>query len=42
MIKVAQDRNDAHLLKAQQMSEQASGILLEVGERLWPGEIKPN
>ena len=42
MIKVAQDGNDAHLLKAQEMSEQASGILLEVGEQLWPGEIKPN
>lgn len=42
MIKVAQNGNDAHLLKAQEMSEQASGILLEVGEQLWPGEIKPN
>jgi hypothetical protein len=42
MIKVAQDGDDAHLLKAQEMSEQASGILLEVGEQLWPGEIKPN
>jgi hypothetical protein len=42
MIKVAQDGKDAHLLKAQEMSERASGILLEVGEQLWPGEIKPN
>ena len=42
MIKVAQDGSDAHLLKAQEMSEQASGVLLEVGEQLWPGEIKPN
>jgi hypothetical protein len=42
MVKVAQDGNDAHLLRAQEMSEQASGILLEVGEQLWPGEIKPN
>jgi hypothetical protein len=42
MIKVAQDGNDAHLLKAQEMSEQASSILLEVSEQLWPGEIKPN
>ena len=42
MIKVAQDGNDAHLLQAQEMSERASGILLEVGEQLWPGEIKPN
>jgi hypothetical protein len=24
------------------MSEDASGILLEVGEQLWPGEHKPN
>lgn len=42
MIKVTQDGNDAHLLKAQELSEQASGVLLEVGEHLWPGEIKPN
>ena len=42
MVKVAQDRNDTHLLTAQQMSEQAAGMLLEVGDRLWPGEIKPN
>jgi hypothetical protein len=42
MVKVAGDGLDAHLLKAQEMSEQASGVLLEVGEQLWPGEIKPN
>jgi hypothetical protein len=42
MILVSQDGKDAHLLKAQEMSERASGILLEVGEQLWPGEIKPN
>lgn len=42
MVKVAEDSSDAHLLTAQQMSEQAAGILLEVGDRLWPGEIKPN
>ncbi len=42
MVKVAQDGKDVHLLKAHEMSEQASGILLEVGEQLWPGEIKPN
>ncbi len=42
MVKVAHDGKDTHLLKAQEMSEQASGILLEVGEQLWPGEIKPN
>ena len=42
MIEVAKDGKDAHLLAAQEMSEQASGVLLEVGEQLWPGEIKPN
>ena len=42
MIKVAQDGKEAHLLKAQEMSERASGVLLEVGDELWPGEIKPN
>jgi hypothetical protein len=42
MVKVADDRDDAHLVSAQQMSEQAAGMLLEVGDRLWPGEIKPN
>jgi hypothetical protein len=42
MVKVVQDGNDAHLLKAQAISQQASGVLLEVGEQLWPGEIKPN
>jgi hypothetical protein len=42
MVKVAHDGSDAHLLKAQQMAEQASSILLEVSEQLWPGEIKPN
>jgi hypothetical protein len=42
MVKVVQDGKDVHLLKAHEMSEQASGILLEVGEQLWPGEIKPN
>ncbi len=42
MIKVSQDGKDAHLLTAQEMSERASGVLLQVGEQLWPGEIKPN
>jgi hypothetical protein len=42
MVKVTHDGKDAHLLKAQEMSEQASGVLLQVGEQLWPGEIKPN
>jgi hypothetical protein len=42
MIKVARDGKEAHLLKAQEMSERAAGVLLEVGEELWPGEIKPN
>ena len=42
MIKVAQDGKEAHLLKAQEMSELAAGVLLDVGDQLWPGEIKPN
>lgn len=42
MVKVAQDGKDAHLIKAQEMSEQASGLLLQVSEKLWPGEHKPN
>jgi hypothetical protein len=42
MVKVADDGDDAHLLQAQEMSEAASGVLLEVGDQLWPGEIKPN
>jgi hypothetical protein len=42
MVKVAQDGSETHLLKAQEMSERASGVLLEVGDQLWPGEIKPN
>jgi hypothetical protein len=42
MVKVSQDGKDAHLLKAQEISERASGVLLQVGEQLWPGEIKPN
>ena len=42
MVKIAADGREDHLLKAQGMSERASGILLEVGEQLWPGEHKPN
>jgi hypothetical protein len=42
MVKIAQDGKDEHLLKAQEMSEKASGLLLQVSEKLWPGEHKPN
>jgi hypothetical protein len=42
MVMVAQDSKEAHLLQAQEMSERAAGVLLEVGDELWPGEIKPN
>jgi len=42
MVKFAADGRDAHLLEAQAMSEKASGLALEVGEILWPGEFKPN
>lgn len=33
---------DGHLLTAHEKSEQASTLLLKVGESLWPGEYKPN
>lgn len=42
MIKVAQDGKDDHLLVAQEMSQRGSTLLLEVSEKLWPGEFKPN
>jgi hypothetical protein len=42
MVRIAQDGDESHLLKAQEMSERAADILLDVGEQLWPGEIKPN
>lgn len=42
MIKVAADGRDEHLMDAQVMSAKASGMTLEVGETLWPGEFKPN
>jgi hypothetical protein len=42
MIKVAADGRDEHLVKAQVMSEKASGLTLKVGDTLWPGEFKPN
>src|SRR5262245_37910178 len=37
MVKIAQDGSEAHLLKAQEMSEKAAGVLLDVGDELWPG-----
>ena len=42
MVKVAADGSDEHLIKAQEMSSSASTRLLEVSEKLWPGEYKPN
>jgi hypothetical protein len=42
MVKVAADGSDEHLIRAQEMSENASSKLMEVGEVLWPGEYKPN
>lgn len=42
MIKVAQDGKDDHLFVAQEMSQKASTLLLEVSDKLWPGEFKPN
>jgi len=42
MVKVAQDGNEQHLVKAQTMSYSASENLLRVGDVLWPGEHRPN
>ena len=42
MVKVAADGRDVHLVAAQLLSEKASGLMLKVGETLWPGEFKPN
>ena len=42
MVKVAADGSDEHLIRAQEMSSSASTRLLEVSEKLWPGEYKPN
>ncbi len=39
---IARDGNEEHLIKAQALSERASGALLKVSEVLWPGEHKPN
>lgn len=41
MSKVA-DVRDQYLIEAQEKSERASGLILKVGETLWPGEFKPN
>jgi len=40
MIKSLKD--DQHLIDAHTHSEQASSLLLKVGDVLWPGEHKPN
>lgn len=42
MVKVADDGKDAHLIVAQQRSEQASLAILMLSDVLWPGEYKPN
>jgi hypothetical protein len=42
MVKVADDGRDEHLIAAQGMSERAAVDLLKVGNKLWPGEYKPN
>ncbi len=42
MIRLAADGRDEHLIEAQERSEKASGLLLKVGDTLWPGEYKPN
>ena len=38
----SRDGDEQHLLRAQELSERASGTLLRVSEVLWPGEHKPN
>lgn len=42
MIQVARDGSDAHLIAAQEKTSRAASLLLEVSEKLWPGEYKPN
>lgn len=42
MLKATADGKDTQLLAAHEMSERAAGLLLEVGEQVWPGEYKPN
>lgn len=41
-LMLAGGKDDAHLLEAHGSSEQASTLLLKVGDTLWPGEYKPN
>jgi hypothetical protein len=40
--KTATDGKDSHLLASHEMSGRADSILLDVGEKVWPGEYKPN
>jgi hypothetical protein len=40
--KTAADGKEDHLLVSHELSQRAAGILLDVGEKVWPGEYKPN
>jgi hypothetical protein len=42
MLQVVQDGDDAHLLEAHPISQEAGERLLKVGNVLWPNEYKPN
>ena len=42
MVKVADDGSDSHLIEAQSMTQRAAVALLKTGDKLWPGEYKPN
>ncbi|MCW5621358.1 MAG: hypothetical protein KIS79_09665 [Burkholderiales bacterium] len=42
MLRFTSDSNNAHLLKAQELSQLSSEDLLRVSDVLWPGEHKPN
>jgi len=42
MVSATRDGKEAHLLRGQQMSLQATEDMLRVGDVLWPGEYKPH
>lgn len=42
MLRITEDADEGHLRSAQGKTQQASELLLKVGDVLWPGEYKPN
>ncbi len=42
VLKAIADGQDQHLVAGQAMGERAAENLLTIGDRLWPGEYKPN